>query len=46
MTVDKIKRKIALLAIRGEKRKNAKRKESIARRILALEKQLTKKGEE
>lgn len=42
---DKIKQRIARLAIKGEKRKNARRKESIARRILALEKQLTKKGE-
>lgn len=46
MTEEEIKQRIALLAIKGEKRKNAKRKESIARRILALEKRLTtKKGE-
>jgi hypothetical protein len=46
MNSDKIKQKIARLSIKGEKRKSAKRKESIARRLLALEKQLTKKGEE
>lgn len=40
MTKDEIKKKIALLAIKGEKRKLAKRKEAIAVRIRALEKLL------